>query len=172
MRPNFALVFGSLVTVVAGYTCTEGTSWTPEEFAEYLTLNDTTGWAPMERIKHCYIDESDIQKTTEARSTELEARGGGNKYIAYSATGCNDNSVLFSVNDFGCGGCYSVGEIIESGYLWRQTTGKPYPTVDYYPGPQCQGSKLHHQGIYTGQYSSCDSVLGEGALSIVVYQGC
>ncbi|KAK3935202.1 hypothetical protein QBC46DRAFT_398069 [Diplogelasinospora grovesii] len=172
MRSNLALVFGSLVAVVAGYTCTEGESWTPEEYAEYLTLNDTTGWAPMEKIKHCYLDESDFKPEAASAHTRdtLEARGGGNQFIAYSQPNCPSNDALVSAVNFGCGGCYTTSTNILSGYLWRETTGNPYPTVDYYSGPNCQGSRIHHQGIYTGQHSSCDGI--DHALSAVVYQGC
>ena len=168
MRFNLGLILHFLVlTTGTAFKCTEGGApWTPEEYAEYLTLNNTTGWAPMKRLKHCYLDQPD----SDSEPPRLELRGGNNKYIAYSSTGCQN--VLFSVDNFGCGGCWSVGQSIESGYLWRQTTGNPYPTVDYFDSPTCNGNKVHHQGIFSGQFSSCDNVLGLGAASVIVYQGC
>ncbi|KAK6225515.1 hypothetical protein QIS74_01562 [Colletotrichum tabaci] len=173
MRFNIPLAITSLAATVSAYSCTDGLAWTPEEFAEYLTLDDTTGWAPMERIKHCQLDESDVLTdipAVEVPHGTLKARSGGNRFVAYSADNCPTNNAIISVNNFGCGGCYSVPSGIKSGYLWRQYNGNPYPTVDFYSGEGCSGSKIHHQGIESGRSDSCNNV--NTARSFVVYQGC
>ncbi|TIC97367.1 hypothetical protein CH35J_007515 [Colletotrichum higginsianum] len=167
MHFKIALAFASLVAAVSAYTCTEGVSWTPDEFAEYLTLNDTTDWEPMGRVKNCKIDAADVEA---ANISAVERRGGNNQFNAYSGFNCDGYNFMFEVKNFGCGGCYSVSSAIQSGWLWRQTTGNPYPTVDFFDAPNCRGSKIHHQGISSGQYSSCNNVAN--AWSVAVYQGC
>ena len=166
MRFNSAFILGSLMPIITAYQCSQGVSWTPEEFAEYSTLNDTTHWAPMERIKHCYLDKSDLETT---HRHKLEARGGRNSFLAFSRPACS-GSIIVTVSDFGCGACYTSGVGVSSGRLWRETTANPYPTVDFYSGPNCSGTKIHHQGIFSGQHESCDDI--NQAVSFVVYQGC
>lgn len=186
MRLNPALfIFGYLTAIVTAYICFEGVSWTPEEYAEYTTLNDTTDWVPMSQIGHCRLEDTDIephQPYTIPDPLESRADGSGDdqfssslsfSLIAYRSPNCpSDSVVLASVQDFGCGGrCYTISTDIESGYLWRQTTGNPsYPTVDYFSGSNCKGTKIHHQWIPNGKFSSCDSI--DRARSFIVYQGC
>lgn len=188
MRFNFALLtFGSLATIVTAYICDHGVSWTPEEYAEYSTLNDTTNWGPISQIGHCRAEDTDIEPHppyTIPDPSEFESRADGSNddqfgsslgfsFTAYRSPKCpSDGLVLASVQNFGCGGyCYTVPTDIESGYLWQQTTGKPsHPAVDYYSGPDCKGPKIHHQRIIGGQFGSCDDI--ERARSFVIYLDC
>lgn len=169
-----AVVLAAVGTVTAMNCTNEGASWTPEEFAEYLTLDDTTDWAPMARIQQCAIEDSDWKPATPSHphdTRSLEARGGNNRWSGYKYEGCNSGEQIVTAENFGCGGCYFSADAIKSGYLWRERLSGSYPTVDYFNGPNCSGKKLHHQGISSFQYSSCNTIPNT-AWSAVVYQGC
>ncbi|KAJ4987938.1 hypothetical protein SVAN01_06513 [Stagonosporopsis vannaccii] len=149
--------------------CTGGPGWTPEEFAEYLTLNDTTGWPGLAKLKYCSLEDlEDLEEESVTSAGALEARSGGNQWIGYSSNNCGGGQITSSSN-FGCGVCVTTSQFIYSGYLWREGTGNPYPTADYYTSA-CSGTKLHHQGIVGGSHSSCNAVTR--AASVILYQGC
>ncbi|KAM7184780.1 hypothetical protein V8F20_012074 [Naviculisporaceae sp. PSN 640] len=85
MQITQALVLlGSLAATVSAVRCTEGRSWTKEEYAEFQALNSTEGWAGMAIIPHCEFEESDFieARQVEADLPTLEARGGGNEFLA------------------------------------------------------------------------------------------
>lgn len=149
--------------------CTGGPGWTSEDFAEYLSLNDTTGWEGLAKLKHCTFDDFDGEPIPDAATGALEARSGGNAWEGYTSSGCGGTQIG-RVTNFGCGVCYTGNYFIYSGWLWREGTGNPYPTADYYTVAGCSGSKLHHQGILSGQHTSCDGITR--AASVILYQGC
>ncbi|KAH6643881.1 hypothetical protein C7974DRAFT_8695 [Boeremia exigua] len=155
-------IFGDSVMAA----CTGGPGWTPEEFAEYLTLNDTTGWSGLNSIKYCTTE--DLEEEAAASGVDLEARSGGNQWIGFSSSDCTAGYIETRTN-FGCGLCVIPSNFIYSGYLWREGTGNPYPTADYYTSA-CAGTKLHHQGIVSGSHSSCNAITR--AASVLLYQGC
>ncbi|KAK0721758.1 hypothetical protein B0T26DRAFT_749244 [Lasiosphaeria miniovina] len=112
MQLQLTLALAFLAAGALAWKCTEGTPWTPEELHEYLTLNDTTNWAPMAKMPQCTPEASELLAANE--TSTLEARRGGNKFIAYGVYHCGSN-VLFSADNFCCGGCYSVSRGIYSG---------------------------------------------------------
>ncbi|EMD63204.1 hypothetical protein GGP41_005217 [Bipolaris sorokiniana] len=148
--------------------CTDGPGWTPEEFAEYQSLNDTAGWAGMEKLVQCTVNADEL---TPAKSQgRIEARAGGRQWQGYSASGCSGGQTAVT-SGFGCGVCVSATNFyFYSGWLWRERSGNPYPTADYYTQSGCRGTKLHHQGIEGSQTSSCNDVTR--AASVILYQGC
>jgi len=170
----------AIVSFLAAWTatatamkCTEGIPLTSDELTELETLNNTTGWAPMEKITHCTLEASDIKSDTGSiNDHKLEARGGGNRFTARSAYGCS-GSTIFDVHNFGCCACITIpsgAPTIKSGTLWREKLSGAYPTMNYYRDAQCQGTDLGKQGILSGQYSSCQDAAD--ARSVIVCQGC
>jgi hypothetical protein len=149
--------------------CTGGPGWTSEDFAEYLKLNDTTGWAGIAKLRHCTLDDLEEEAVLDAASGALESRSGDNAWEGWSGSDCTGQKIG-RVTNFGCGICFTGSNFIYGGWLWRQYTGSPYPTADYFTVAGCQGSKLHHQGIFTGQHTSCDGITR--APSAILYQGC
>lgn len=153
---------------------------TREEWLEYLTLNTTEGWEPMARVPQYKISAGETLdlSTTTLFKRSLEKRGSGNAFAPSYYGGCATRE--FTVRNFGCGACVTAagaGQLSwESSWLWRETTGNPYPTVEWYNERYCTGTKVHHQGIYSGRDSSCDTA-GQGNqasvyLSAMLYQGC
>ncbi|KAK0721759.1 hypothetical protein B0T26DRAFT_673548 [Lasiosphaeria miniovina] len=145
-----ALGFGSLA---AAMTCTEGRPWTPEEYAEFMTLSNTTGWAPMAKIKHCTFGETDFISVP-----KLEARGGENRWVGFDSSNCPNDRARCVGRQLWLGGCYTSDKILLSGYLWREKTEGAYPTVAYFEGSNCSGKVVHSQGILSGRFSLCDGL--------------
>ncbi|KAM7219983.1 hypothetical protein V8F06_004669 [Rhypophila decipiens] len=161
------LVSAAAVTS-ASMRCTAGRPWTKQELAEYQSLNSTDGWAGMDVIPRCVLDDDTDHPTTAL----LKARGGGNDWQAFGDYDSCHQPSLGGLKDFGCGACFTPagGSVIRSGWLYREKLGGHYPTVDYFSGTGCKGSVVHHQGINSGQHTSCDYFVD--AYSAVVYQGC
>lgn len=149
--------------------CTGGPGWTREDYAEYLTLNDTTGWAGLAKLKHCTLDDLEEEALLHPETSALDARSGDNAWEGWSGSSCTGGKIG-RVTNFKCGVCFTGNNFIYGGWLWRQGTGNPYPTADYFTMAGCSGSVLHHQGIFSGQHTSCDSITR--APSVILYQGC
>ncbi|KAK4217118.1 hypothetical protein QBC37DRAFT_451644 [Rhypophila decipiens] len=179
---TLTILISAAAVTPASMRCTAGRPWTKQELTEYQSLNSTDGWAGMDVIPHCVLDDTDHHPTTallKARGggknldiNNLQARGGGNDWQAFGNYDSCHQPSLGGLNNFGCGACFTPagGSVIRSGWLYREKLSGDYPTVDYYSGTGCTGSRVHHQGIYSGQHTSCD-YFGD-AYSAVVYQGC
>ena len=166
----------TMKTASAGFTLVrDGPGLTPEEFQEYLTLNTTEGWEPMSRVPHYVVTEDGgVLDLGLGNSTGLVKRGGDRQFNAYTQRGCN-NGFLISVRKFGCGVCISGPVAFKSGWLWREKVSGEYPTADWNNAFGCAASRVHHQGILSGQYSSCNNADDYGvstAASAMLYQGC
>lgn len=159
----FAFVISSGKVLAA---CTEGPGWTPEEFAEYQSLNDTTSWPGLAKLTHCTADDLATAQTP----GRLAARSGQRQWQGFGSNGCTGQKTAVT-SGFGCGVCVTASSFpFESGWLWREGTGNPYPTADYYTKDNCKGSKIFHQGINSGAHTSCNNVVR--ANSVILYQGC
>jgi hypothetical protein len=142
---------------------------THEEFVEYLTLESTDGWEPMARVPQYNVTEGEV---LDLGGTALAKRGGQRVFVGYGLSDCRDHD-LFTVQNFGCGVCITTpGDPLLSGWLFRETLSGDYPTADWYSDTYCGGPKLHHQGIRSGQYSSCDNLESSRWQSVMLYQGC
>ncbi|KAM7189732.1 hypothetical protein V8F33_009871 [Rhypophila sp. PSN 637] len=186
MKLLVLLLLGIFATFSAAKQCTEGRSWTKEEFTKYQELKKTNktldGWSGMSVIPQCTFEESDFttgaddgghdhNTTTATAAYQLERRGGNNQWNGYTGSGCSLGNSVIQVNNFGCGGCYTSNFALGSGWLWRQILGGKYPTVDYFSGSYCTGAWIDHQEIPAGEYADCNNYYG-GFRSVIVYQGC
>ena len=76
MRMGFAALAIDLASHEALTACTRGPDWTHEDYEEYLTLNDTTGWPGFAKLKQCTMEDLAEEKALSVRSEGLGARSG------------------------------------------------------------------------------------------------
>ncbi|KAK1753651.1 hypothetical protein QBC47DRAFT_415421 [Echria macrotheca] len=107
----------------------------------------------------------------EASAFNLMARSGNHEANVYTGNFCSGNSVGSTVN-FGCGGvCHTANQDIWSILLNQDGTGNPKPTADLFSGSNCDGNKVSHAGIFSGEHSGCTN-LNSPARSYYLYFNC
>ncbi|KAK4208365.1 hypothetical protein QBC37DRAFT_78882 [Rhypophila decipiens] len=106
-----------------------------------------------------------------ASPAALAPRGGDHTATVFSGNSCTGTAIQ-SEENFGCGGvCFSVGQDINSILLNQATTGNPKPTADLWSGDDCDGTKVGHAGIFSGQNAGC-TTLSSPARSYFLFFDC
>jgi len=93
----------------------------------------------------------------ELGNPKLGKRRGGNRFTGFSGSSCDRG--FLSPPTFLVEACITVlggSGTMYSGYLWRENVGGVHPTADWYPQFHRWGQNIHHRGIYSSQYDSCD----------------
>jgi hypothetical protein len=76
----------------------------------------------------------------------------------FAGTFCTGTN-LGSTTNFGCGGtCHTASSNINSILLNQEGTGNPKPTADLFSGTNCDGDKVFHAGVFSGQNAGCSSL--------------
>lgn len=91
-----------IIHVDASQTAKSG--WTHPEFLEYRSLNDTTGWAGLEKIPHITITKPD--QLPDFSKSGLGKRADVRNFRAFARSGCG-GEMLFEGINVGCGACVS-----------------------------------------------------------------
>ncbi|KAK4233653.1 hypothetical protein C8A03DRAFT_38626 [Achaetomium macrosporum] len=90
--------------------------------------------------------------------TALVARSGTHTATVFAGTFCTGTNLGSTVN-FGCGGtCHTASDNINSILLNQEGTGNPKPTADLFSGTNCDGTKVAHAGIFSGEHAGCTNL--------------
>lgn len=79
--------------------------WTHEEFFEYRSLNDTRGWAGLDKIPHVTIMKPG--KLLDFSKSGLSERADVRDFRAFEESECGGELLFESIN-VGCGTCVST----------------------------------------------------------------
>ncbi|KAI1372850.1 hypothetical protein F4677DRAFT_462787 [Hypoxylon crocopeplum] len=144
---------------------------TPEQKAEILEQrvnNDSWG-----RPDDMPVIELQPGIHLDLSSDSHHGKRSGYHFIgAYEGYNCSADTIIADVFNFGCGtGCVSVPVAANSGVVLQEYHGNPYPTMDVWRGPGCQGSRLSHFGVIDTR--SCTNISdGGGYESFIGWFNC
>ncbi|OAQ70954.1 hypothetical protein VFPPC_03337 [Pochonia chlamydosporia 170] len=144
---------------------------TEEDKAELLHAHSTGGpWKMPAGMPHIELQAGNILDL--GVDTNLTKRAGNRVIGAFGGYNCPIETIIASVVNFGCGtGCITVNSNALSGLVIQQIHGNPYPTMDVWASPRCQGDRLQHFGV--DDRASCTNVNNCcGFRSFIGYWNC
>ncbi|KAH0557188.1 hypothetical protein GP486_005024, partial [Trichoglossum hirsutum] len=103
-------------------------------------------------------------------ANKTHAKRSGQHLIGACAGSNCGGTLLVQVKDFGCGtGCISMSSTALSGFVFQETHGNPYPTMDVWSGLACTGTRQHF-GV--DDTYSCTNSNTNGFKSFIGWYNC